>query len=277
MSQKKFNPDGELCGIPYQVMQDGSIRAIWKQHIIQFTSFDEFVGFVEDGFVSADSTQSRIYKRRGEKSASRYGIIAACSIVLALAALLFFGLLPFSNQTSSNFKLIDDRCLAVAKSKLPAQSGMLVVDSRVVSYEGHQGSVTDTKEWNDIQEKVRSLRSDLKRQKDEATTKLEENRRFPSVASYYELLLLKISITSAGIDKLQTKLDWYPKSNDEMRRIAEFNVRSSGELKTHAVICAWNKSQPELLQTHYLGIMNFSSSKCGRNTFSIQFQRCKND
>lgn len=45
-SPKPFEPDGVLAGIPYRVVQDGSIEAIMQGATVKFRDFDKFMGMV---------------------------------------------------------------------------------------------------------------------------------------------------------------------------------------------------------------------------------------
>jgi hypothetical protein len=42
--QKIFEPDGIFAGVPYRVMDDGSINAIMQGAIVMFRDFDKFTG-----------------------------------------------------------------------------------------------------------------------------------------------------------------------------------------------------------------------------------------
>jgi hypothetical protein len=47
-SPKPFEPDGVLGGVPYRVVQDGSIHAIMQGATVKFSSFEQFTQAVGD-------------------------------------------------------------------------------------------------------------------------------------------------------------------------------------------------------------------------------------
>lgn len=137
-----------------------------------------------------------------------------------------------------------DQCLSLATAKLPENLGLTVLDRRVVPYEGHVGAVKDLAERDVAQAELDEFRDSL--------ANLEKFYSQSNTGRQQQALLDGLR---AGLKQQQTRLDWFPQNPGEMRRMVEFDVRTSGQVGTYVVICAWHRDRAEFIQTHAMGLL----------------------